>query len=234
MLDVDDFKGFNDRNGHEAGNEVLARIGSLLRSSLRHVDVVARYGGEEFALILSMTPKTGARVAAENVRKAIADHVFPGEAGQPGGSLTVSAGIATCPADARVARTLIRHADEALYAAKSEGKNRVCLYGRSSRSYRRLRISLRGSFSSLGGSERPLEAVELSEGGMLLLTEQGLAPGSLLDLSLILAGSRGVVSATARVASAGVPRGDLVQTGVRFVEITAPDRMRLREFLGES
>ena len=149
MVDIDNFKTYNDRNGHETGNQALVAIARLLSESLRKIDATARYGGEEFALILPSTSKTGAGQVAERAREKIEKHPFPGEEGQPGGRLTVSMGVATCPADAREIESLVRCADGALYAAKSHGRNQVQLYGENRRSYRRISAALNGKFCLL-------------------------------------------------------------------------------------
>ncbi len=125
MVDVDDFKHYNDRHGHEAGNLVLAEIARLLTASLRDEDNVARYGGEEFALILPATPKAGAQLVAERTRSAIEERDIPHEGLRSQGCVTVSMGIATFPGDADRAGELVRCADRALYLAKSGGKNQV-------------------------------------------------------------------------------------------------------------
>ncbi|MBI4168632.1 MAG: GGDEF domain-containing protein, partial [Acidobacteria bacterium] len=144
MIDIDNFKHYNDRFGHDAGNRVLAAIAGLLRQSLRQADVPARYGGEEFALILPATQKTAACEVAERTREQIERHPFPRGQGGAAVSLTVSMGIATYPADAQDPDELVRRSDSALYYAKSRGKNQVHLYGESRRSYQRISAALQG------------------------------------------------------------------------------------------
>ena len=131
MVDVDDFKGFNDRHGHLAGDTALAELASVMRSSVREVDMVARYGGEEFSAVLPETDAAGAFSVAEKIREAIALHVFADPDGVRCCKLTVSIGLATCPSHCRDKESLLREADDALYAAKNGGKNRV----RSSQKY---------------------------------------------------------------------------------------------------
>ena len=121
MIDIDDFKKWQDKRGHLSGDRALKEIGNLIRSIVRGVDIVARYGGEEFAILMAETPKEMARLAAERVRKAIESlSLFDGR-----DPLTVSIGVAEFPRDAREPEELIEKADMALYKAKREGKNRV-------------------------------------------------------------------------------------------------------------
>jgi len=119
MLDLDDFKHLNDTHGHLAGDEVLVKTASLMTQSLREVDIAARYGGEEFALILPDTPRLGALVVADRIRKRVDEH-FRRRKGGP--TVTMSGGVATFPDDASDLEQLIKRADEGLYRSKAEGK----------------------------------------------------------------------------------------------------------------
>jgi diguanylate cyclase (GGDEF)-like protein len=129
VADLDFLREVNNAHGHLAGDVVLAEIGDLLRAELRSTDVAARFGGEEFCVILPETPPQRAHVLAERIRRRVAGHEF--ECGREGAPVrvTVSVGIASFPADARTDEELIAAADEALYAAKSRGRNRVCVVG---------------------------------------------------------------------------------------------------------
>jgi len=127
MIDIDYFKSYNDTYGHLEGNVVLQDVARLLRKASRQVDVVARYGGEEFAVIMAETDKESALVSAQRLRETVERHKFPNEENQPGGNLTISLGVATHPDDASSVLELIAKADEALYAAKTRGRNRVCV-----------------------------------------------------------------------------------------------------------
>jgi diguanylate cyclase (GGDEF)-like protein len=139
LFDVDHFKRYNDTYGHPAGDRVLATIGSILRTSLREVDIVARYGGEEFAVIL---PETAARPGAatspfpflERLRTRVQETVFEGQDRLPGGRVTLSGGIACFPDDAQSIEDLIRVADEALYESKARGRNTITYRGSPSES----------------------------------------------------------------------------------------------------
>jgi diguanylate cyclase (GGDEF)-like protein len=127
MLDVDNFKHFNDTFGHPAGDEVLRQLARVLTDTRRANDVVARYGGEEFAVILVDTAQFTAAKVAERVRERVAAHDFS-DAAQKAGKNSVSVGVATFPEDGTDADGLVRAADTALYAAKRAGRNRVVLY----------------------------------------------------------------------------------------------------------
>lgn len=128
MLDIDFFKLYNDQHGHLRGDEVLRILAGLLLQNTRDVDVVFRYGGEEFSVIIPEVSKQEAFTMAERIRRVVQDHVFPFEEDQPGRNLTVSMGIAGFPEDAGESEELIDNADRALYRAKLNGRNRVCMY----------------------------------------------------------------------------------------------------------
>ncbi len=126
ILDIDNFKKYNDAFGHQSGDTVLTEIGLILKGLSRKVDVVARYGGEEFVVMMPATPKEGAAIFAERVRSGIENYKFEMRDGQVQ-SVTVSIGVSTYSEDAKTPQALIEKADKNLYLAKSEGKNRVVL-----------------------------------------------------------------------------------------------------------
>lgn len=127
MCDVDYFKPYNDHYGHLQGDEALRKVGAAIRSAVtRQSDLAARYGGEEFAILLPDTDENGAREIAERVQKELNALAIPHAASMIGPQLTVSLGIAaTVPGTQQQARQLVQRADEALYAAKAAGRNRI-------------------------------------------------------------------------------------------------------------
>lgn len=127
MLDLDHFKGINDKFGHVAGDIVLKEFGKIINQQSRSIDKVCRYGGEEFAVILPETNTAGAMVAGEHLRATIEGHLFKVKAGQDQ-SITISIGVSTAPEHATSAKELVFVADRALYIAKQRGRNRVYLY----------------------------------------------------------------------------------------------------------
>ncbi len=128
MLDIDDFKLFNDTEGHLSGDEMLKCIANIAKDSLRVIDVIARFGGEEFAVIMPQTEKEEAFLVAERIRNSVREqlpctwHAFPRN------HITISIGIATFPSDGTDRKELIRNADKALYRGKMEGKDRTVLW----------------------------------------------------------------------------------------------------------
>jgi diguanylate cyclase (GGDEF)-like protein len=126
MLDIDDFKVYNDTLGHQEGDQILKEMGTVLKNQSRKMDYVCRYGGEEFAIILPYTDKKEAFYIAERLRENIEKHRFVKEEIQPKKVLTASLGIATFPENGDSTPLLLEHADKALYEAKKKGKNTTC------------------------------------------------------------------------------------------------------------
>jgi diguanylate cyclase (GGDEF)-like protein/PAS domain S-box-containing protein len=127
MLDLDHFKRINDTHGHRAGDLVLASLGKLILRNTRRMDIACRYGGEEFVIIMPTTSLDGARGRAEALRSAVESLEVDFE----GQSLraTISAGVAAFPLHGEDGESILRAADEALYAAKAAGRNRVASAG---------------------------------------------------------------------------------------------------------
>ncbi len=122
MLDIDHFKGVNDTFGHLAGDGVLREIAGILKHNVRASDVAARYGGEEFVAVLTDTDTNGAMAAAEHLRETVARHGFSGVDGR---QITISIGCTEFRPDDADMDAVIKRADEALYLAKQDGRNRV-------------------------------------------------------------------------------------------------------------
>lgn len=123
MIDIDDFKIYNDTLGHQAGDKILKSLASLLRNQSRKMDLVCRYGGEEFTIILPHTDKKEAYLIAERIRTDIQKYSFLNEGIFPNKQLTVSLGLASFPEDSLLPADLITASDKALYEAKKKGKN---------------------------------------------------------------------------------------------------------------
>lgn len=128
LFDIDNFKHYNDTNGHNAGDELLIELSWLIRASSRKNSTVARYGGEEFIVMLPGISKEDSLIYADRLRENISQHPFQHREKQPLGFVSISGGVASFPEDGDSINKVIQHADMSLYKAKSEGKNRVFLY----------------------------------------------------------------------------------------------------------
>jgi len=129
MIDLDNFKAYNDREGHPAGDALLAAVARVIKSTARDTDLVARYGGDEFALVSPETQVEETLLLVERVRDAVERQRFELPGMPAAGGLTLSAGVAEFPADAEDAVALVGAADAALYRAKAAGRNRIARTG---------------------------------------------------------------------------------------------------------
>lgn len=127
LIDVDNFKSYNDTLGHAAGDLILREMGRVITNTIREVDLVARYGGEEFAVVLPYAAKDRAQSIADRIQKAILSHDFLHKRTQKTNHLTVSMGVSTFPEDVLSPEELIERADQMLYKAKHNGKNQFCV-----------------------------------------------------------------------------------------------------------
>jgi diguanylate cyclase (GGDEF)-like protein len=123
MADIDQFKRLNDEFGHLLGDEVLRQVSSIFHQQVRKIDVVCRYGGEEFAILLTQTSAQQAFTIAEKLRRQVENWQFPGVPR----AITISAGVAAFPTHGKTRDEIVRAADNGLYVAKQQGRNRVCL-----------------------------------------------------------------------------------------------------------
>jgi diguanylate cyclase (GGDEF)-like protein len=129
MIDIDDFKAYNDKNGHQAGDVALQITAHCLKGALRAADVASRYGGEEFCILLPQTGVAEAGVIADRIRQRVSTTEFPHGKAQPFGHVTISVGVSTFTKNIDSPENVIAAADRALYQAKSLGKDRVEFYG---------------------------------------------------------------------------------------------------------
>ena len=128
MLDIDHFKSINDNHGHLIGDRVIRFVAQVLQKNTKGKDTAARYGGEEFTVLLPDTPTRGAQSVAESIRKAVANaQLVRADNKKPLGQITLSAGVATYRGDEDIME-LIGRADQALYRAKNDGRNRVNIH----------------------------------------------------------------------------------------------------------
>jgi diguanylate cyclase (GGDEF)-like protein len=135
MIDIDHFKQFNDEFGHDVGDAVLREVAVRIGQAVREVDVVARYGGEEFLLVLPNTHFAGALTVADRVWRSVGGK--PVIAAEKKHKVTVSVGVSLYPSrDIKSKDQLLKSADEALYRAKNEGRDRICVFQQQGYLYR--------------------------------------------------------------------------------------------------
>ena len=125
MFDLDNFKVYNDTNGHLAGDRLLTQLAQLVKETVRADDVFGRFGGEEFLLVMPNRNSAQALTVAGTIRKRIEEYPFEGGETQPLGRVTISGGVACFPDDATEQVELMQAADNALYKAKNDGRNQV-------------------------------------------------------------------------------------------------------------
>lgn len=131
LLDIDNFKEYNDTHGHLEGDKILVRIGRIIKSCLRRMDTAYRYGGEEFTIILPGTPGEEARTVAERLRAAVAAEAL-GSAENPGPRITISIGVTQYCYEEPISN-FVQRADQAMYQSKQAGRNRVsCIFAEPS------------------------------------------------------------------------------------------------------
>jgi diguanylate cyclase (GGDEF)-like protein len=230
MIDADDFKAFNDSRGHLAGNMALRRLATVLKKTVREVDVAARYGGEEFAILLPSTGKLAALKLGEKLRQAVEKAGIGKDAKGEGGVLTVSIGVASLPGDAASAPELVDRADRALYIAKSMGKNCVKPFSDERREYARLDASLSGRFSVVEKGTHALTTLNVSEGGVLFHAREPLPAGAFVKLQLALPPSGEPVECAVRVLRVVGARGGF-EIGTEIVHMPRAHQRRFRFFL---
>ncbi|MEW6267131.1 MAG: diguanylate cyclase [Thermodesulfobacteriota bacterium] len=193
MIDVDNFKNYNDLYGHKNGDGLLAELADLLKKTARSIDYVVRYGGEEFVVLLPMCDHDRAALAGERLRRTVEEHLFSGQERMPSGNLTVTIGYATFPSDAQEGLDLFQRADEALYRGKSGGRNRVIRWEADKRRFTRYLVELETLYRRLEASSQDYNqglARDISLGGLLHLTDEPQEVGTTLEIVLTGADSQ--------------------------------------------
>jgi diguanylate cyclase (GGDEF)-like protein len=230
MIDADDFKAFNDSKGHLAGNMALRRLATVLKKTVREVDVAARYGGEEFAVLLPSTPKLAALKLGEKIRQAVEKAGIGRDETRPGPSLTISVGVASLPGDAANATELVDRADRALYIAKSMGKNCVKPFSDERREYSRLDAALRGRFSVLEKGSHALTTRNVSEAGVLFHSQEPVPTSAFAKVQLSLPPSGEAIECAVRVMRVVGARGGF-EIGTQIIHMPHAHQRRFRQFL---
>ena len=230
VLDTDGFKRVNDTFGHQVGTETLRALGALLRAHAGDGCLVGRYGGDEFVVLLPSTSKADAARVAEVLRAAVEAHRIQTPDGPAPFGITMSAGVATCPGDAKDENALFVAADRALYQAKASGKNQVYLFGESTRSYARRRIAWRGYVEPAGSAGFPIETIEVGEGGFSFRSDRDVPTDTLLEASLTAPDGR-TLRVAGRVVWKRALGPGLPEIAIRFVEAGRLARESLSEWI---
>ena len=233
LIDLDDFKAFNDRHGHSAGDRALRGVARVIESSLRQVDLAARYGGEEFAVILIDADEAGANEAAERIRNGIVGT----ELTLGHESLSVSIGMALCPADASHKEELLDKADWAMYLAKRRGRDQVVSFGAEHGALTpEQAVSVHGDHvSALAGVVQARDALAkrrraaVTHLALAAAREFGLAPGAMHDVVAAAASACSADPAGA-VGGADVP-GQLAAVAAAYESLVSrhPYRRQISE-----
>jgi diguanylate cyclase (GGDEF)-like protein len=275
MGDVDWFKNFNDRNGHEAGNKLLRELAGVLKLSIREDDLLCRYGGEEFLFFLTgVESLEEACVLTDRIRKNVEDHYFELQEFQPRNNLTMSFGVTMCPRSkletaSKITkgdmRILASEADVAMAEAKgkkshepgSEGtdervlvKNKVCSYSRNWNeerlggtiqtfkeiSYREKRKHERALVSTIlifreDGAFKVTKTVNLSGGGVRILSEAPLPVTQTIELILVLGAKANTIKSDVVYSEKAGGESPYYYTGLRFRDLTAAQQKALDDYL---
>ena len=274
MADVDWFKNYNDRNGHEAGNQLLRELAAILKTSTREEDLVCRYGGEEFLFFLSgiKNVEEACRIT-ERIRKTVEEHYFEFQEYQPRNNLTMSFGLTYFTAENSEdpgaftkmdIKRLANEADKALAEAKginaaargekekdeSPPKNKVCVYFRKEpnhlrkmaliRQYKEKLVQERRRFErfytsapliyKINSSREVTKTVNISLGGVKILTDLKLPVAETLDLTLILGNK--ACQLKGDIVYSEKAKGELLKyhSGIEFKDLTSEDRKILEDY----
>jgi len=184
LLDADHFKAINDDHGHVLGDHVLARLGAIVRRSVREADTPCRFGGEEIAVVLPETPRLGAYAVGERIRRRVEETFASADIAGVRIPVTVSGGVACLPEDGTTSTGLIDRADRALYVAKGGGRNRVVAYHDEKRSDVRFpaRDDVHVRVAGPGGTSRAARIIDVSRRGALVETERVPPPASFVEI----------------------------------------------------
>ncbi len=232
MFDVDDFKHYNDTNGHLTGNKSLKKLAQIIKKSVRKVDIVTRYGGEEFAMILPETNKEGGLVISERIRKKVERSAFIKGEKQPLKRFTISGGLATFKVDAKTGADLIKKADQSLYRAKALGKNQVAMYMEERREFERVNVHLTGRLTVASNTGDIFVVQNISEGGFLFEFHKAIPVGTILHLSLNLPGRKTPIQCKAKIRRLEeLQKNKKYEVGASIIHIREPEKKAMKRFI---
>jgi len=227
FFDLDNFKQVNDTHGHQAGDLILKCVATALLNGKRTEDTAVRYGGEELVLILPKTEKYNALLVGDRIRQEVRDLGIEFE-GTPI-PITVSGGLASYPIDAGDAYHLIKKADEALYRAKQEGKNRVILFTTNKRRYKRLKITVPLKLKFVGVGEIPtveIKSKDFSLRGILFEYHLPIDLGTRIQLMISIDSEKKPLQVTGTVVrvEAFTPEKYDIGVSISFIDLEYSSR----------
>lgn len=236
LIDIDHFKAINDTYGHLVGNDILAAFAGVIKSNLRHMDVVGRYGGEEFLIILPGLGSSQATSVLGRIKKKLSSAGITSHRLKQGAniSLRFSAGIASFPFNANNSRDLIKLADDVLYQAKQEGRDKVLVDRRRCIRLRPLR-GLKVEMAMLADGEKLKikEVEDISERGMSLLFTRDIPTEEFL-CRISLPGQDFTSEFTCRLAHKSKLQDGAYRAGVYFVDIPTYTRGTILRFVHQT
>ena len=229
MSDLDNFKDYNDRFGHNQGNATLRVVANAMVEAGREEDVVARYGGEEFVVIMPATSKDAAAGVADRVREAVGDIEL--SADDPTHRVTMSFGVANYPLDAGSTDDLVRCADRAMYIAKARGKNQVQLYGANRRAHRRIPAVVQGEIRLFEKERRPFSTLDISERSLRVNVDSAVPVNAIVEFTLMLTEQGQEVSAHGRVIRSDPCEGETHELAISIMDIDSRQHVTLKRYL---
>jgi diguanylate cyclase (GGDEF)-like protein len=230
FFDIDHFKTINDRLGHLAGDEVLRKVADVISGAVRSTDFACRYGGEEFAVIVPQTGRAGALLLAERIRVAV-EKLKILKLRNQGLHLTISGGVSTLGNDGSDAEELIRAADQALYTAKSLGRNQVVAADSEQRHQPRIPAEVPVVFSAGLDHKEASRTKNVSDRGLLLLSNGPLAIGEIVHLEVAIRSDQQPVRCTGSVTHIHPQGTGLYEIGVCILHVSASDQGRYHAFV---
>ncbi len=239
FFDLDNFKNYNDVNGHIQGDVLLKRVGAIFTEQVREVDIVCRYGGEEFVVICPETMKNKTLVLAERIRSAVETEAFKGERHTNTGEITISGGIASFPVDTEDMEELLRMADQALYRSKNTQKNTITLFYGEKRDFIRIARELVFDFKTVSGdyiNKKLGKTKNISKGGALFSCREQMRVGTQLEVKFYLAGRKRplvIFSRVVRVEEAREEGGEGFDIGICFIGLSPRAQKHLLQLIKE-
>lgn len=224
ILDLDDFKRYNDAYGHSKGDEALRALSKFIKSQLRETDVACRYGGDEFVLLLLEISKKDAWAVTDRIRNWVENNFAESK-------MTVSAGICTYPNDAAQLDEIFNFADHALYFSKSLGKNKISLYPFERRHLLRSAADLKMEIVCLSSARTfTTRAENIGEGGIRFYYDLPFQVGSFLNVKIFLSESE-MIQSLVRVVRLDEMRRGGFKTAVTFDKLDLMAICKIRSYL---